>query len=78
AKGEGKAQWALFDAEINEASRRRFELSATMPAALDEHEFFVEYKPIFLLETGALQVVEAKNLCDHPEFGELDSAEFLT
>lgn len=78
AKGEGKAQWALFDAEINEASRRRFELSATMPAALDEHEFFVEYKPIFLLETGALQVVEAKILWDHPEFGELDSAEFLT
>ena len=77
AKGEGKAQWALFDAEINEIARRRFKLSATMPAALDEYEFFVEYLPILRLDNGALQAVEAKIFWDHPEFGQLDSTEFL-
>ncbi len=77
AKAEGKAQWALFDAELNEVSRRRFKLSATMPAALDEYEFFVEYLPILRLDSGALQAVEAKIFWDHPDFGQLDSGEFL-
>lgn len=78
AKGQGKAQWALFDSETNEVDRRRFKLSATMPAALDEYQFFVEYRPVIRLETSELVAVEAFIRWDHPEFGELEATEFRT
>lgn len=76
AKSEGKAQWMLFDPEINEASRTRFRLSATMPSALDENEFFVEYRPITWLDGGHLLAVEADIRWDHPDFGELGTEDF--
>lgn len=74
---KGKAQWLLFEPEINELSRRRFELSTAMPAALEMDEFFVEYWPVAVLDTGALCTIEADVRWDHPELGELDSSEFL-
>lgn len=77
AKTEGKAQWVLFDPERNVAARRRFKLSATLPAALEDNEFFVEYHPIAWLEDGGLVAVQAHLRWDHPEFGELDAASFL-
>ena len=79
AKGQGKAQWALFDSRTNEADRRRFQLSATMPAALEEYQFFVEYRPILHLDSPEpeLVAVEASIRWDHPEFGELHAPEFL-
>jgi diguanylate cyclase (GGDEF)-like protein/PAS domain S-box-containing protein len=79
AKGQGKAQWALFDARANEADRRRFQLSATMPAALEEYQFFVEYRPVIHLDAAQreLVAVRASIRWDHPTFGELESAEFL-
>lgn len=79
AKGQGKAQWALFDARANEADRRRFQLSATMPSALEEYQFFVEYRPVIHLDAAQHELVgvQASIRWDHPEFGELESAEFL-
>lgn len=77
AKAEGKAQWVLFDAARNEVARRRFRLSAGMPAALDSHEFFVEYLPIRRIGDGGLVAAQAEPRWDHPEFGELTAAQFL-
>lgn len=77
AKNEGKAQWMLFDAEINELTRTRFELSATMPSALDDNEFFVEYRPIVRLDGSALVAVEADVRWDHAGLGELGAEVFL-
>lgn len=76
AKGEGKAQWQLFDPDRNAAARRRFRLSATLPAALDNLEFFVDYHPVTRLDGGDLVAVEAVMNWDHPELGELGKAEF--
>ncbi|WP_228717627.1 putative bifunctional diguanylate cyclase/phosphodiesterase [Allosaccharopolyspora coralli] len=77
AKGEGKAQWVLFESDVDEASRRRFRLSATMPAALDDDEFYVEYRQARHHPGGELVAVEADVRWDHPELGELCSTEFL-
>ncbi len=77
AKSEGKAQWVLFDSELNEAARVRFKLSATMPAALDEDQFFVEYRPVVLVGEGSLIGAEAEVRWDHPDLGELDTTTFL-
>lgn len=76
AKGEGKAQWLLSDSDRNAAARRRFRLSATLPAALDNLEFFVDYHPVTRLDDGELVAFEAMMNWDHPELGELDKAEF--
>ncbi|NYH76874.1 diguanylate cyclase (GGDEF)-like protein/PAS domain S-box-containing protein [Actinopolyspora biskrensis] len=77
AKDEGKAQWVMFDAERNAAARRRFRMSATMPAALDNHEFFVEYLPIRRLSDGSVIALHAAVRWDHPEYGELDADDFV-
>ncbi|MDR7303254.1 putative bifunctional diguanylate cyclase/phosphodiesterase [Haloactinomyces albus] len=77
AKAEGKAQWVLFDPERNAAAKRRFKLSATLPAALENDEFFVEYHPVAWLEDNGLVAVHSRVRWDHPEFGELDAASFL-
>ncbi|MBA8825786.1 diguanylate cyclase (GGDEF)-like protein/PAS domain S-box-containing protein [Saccharopolyspora lacisalsi] len=76
AKSDGKAQWALFDSEQNAFARQRFRLSAEMPAALDNDEFFVEYHPITWLADGSLAAVHAEVIWDH-EDRDIDSAEFL-
>ncbi|ASU79442.1 GGDEF domain-containing protein [Actinopolyspora erythraea] len=77
AKEEGKAQWVLFDAERNSAARRRFELSAKMPAALDNNEFFVQYRPVRRLDDGGLVAMHAELRWDHPELGELTPPWFV-
>ncbi|SFT77609.1 PAS domain S-box-containing protein/diguanylate cyclase (GGDEF) domain-containing protein [Actinopolyspora lacussalsi subsp. righensis] len=77
AKEEGKAQWVLYDAERNSAARRRFELSATMPAALDNNEFFVEYHPVRSLDDDHVVAVHAEPRWDHPDLGELAPERFV-
>ncbi|PRW65128.1 putative bifunctional diguanylate cyclase/phosphodiesterase [Actinopolyspora mortivallis] len=77
AKEEGRAQWVMFDSERNAAARRRFRLSATMPAALDRHEFFVEYMPVRRLSDGRTVAMHADVRWDHPEYGELGAEQFV-
>jgi diguanylate cyclase (GGDEF)-like protein/PAS domain S-box-containing protein len=77
AKSDGRAQWVLFDAERNAAALDRFKLSAELPAALDQHELFVEYEPIELADGGKLVGVIGRVRWDHPELGELGAERFL-
>lgn len=65
AKTEGRAQWLLFDAEQNTATRKRFKLSASMPAALAQDELYVEYEPIRRLDDGALLAAGASVRWDY-------------
>ncbi|MEB3367648.1 putative bifunctional diguanylate cyclase/phosphodiesterase [Saccharopolyspora mangrovi] len=77
AKQDGRAQWVLFDADLNAEARDRFKLSAALPAALDQGELFVEYEPVRLLDDRALFAAAAGIRWDHPEFGELGEESFL-
>ncbi|MEV0696713.1 EAL domain-containing protein [Saccharopolyspora sp. NPDC050389] len=77
AKSDGRAQWVLFDPERNAEARDRFRLSAELPAAMDQHELFIEYEPIANLATGALAGATAAVRWDHAEFGELGEEQFL-
>src|SRR5262249_22471906 len=49
AKADGRNRLALFDAERHATEVTRYELSASMPAALERGEFFVEYQPLVRL-----------------------------
>ncbi|GAA2802182.1 putative bifunctional diguanylate cyclase/phosphodiesterase [Saccharopolyspora taberi] len=77
AKADGRAQWMLFDPHRNADARRRFRLSAAMPAALEQNDMFVEYEPVVWLETGALVAADAQLRWDHPELGELGEEHFI-
>ncbi len=77
AKAEGKARYAMFDRDRNDTEVARFTLSATMPAAVDRGEFFVDYQPLVGLQDGVLRGVEALVRWRHPKFGVLGPERFI-
>ncbi|SDR03958.1 putative bifunctional diguanylate cyclase/phosphodiesterase [Actinopolyspora saharensis] len=77
AKAEGKNQWALFDTERNASEVAQFRLSATMPAALERNEFYVEYQPLVGLGQYRVSGVEALVRWWHPELGRLGPDKFI-
>ncbi|PRW63442.1 putative bifunctional diguanylate cyclase/phosphodiesterase [Actinopolyspora mortivallis] len=77
AKAEGKNQWALFDTERNASEVAQFRLSATMPAALEHNEFYVDYQPLVGLDHYRVSGVEALVRWWHPELGRLGPDRFI-
>ncbi|MBB5905925.1 putative bifunctional diguanylate cyclase/phosphodiesterase [Actinoalloteichus hymeniacidonis] len=77
AKAEGKSRWALFDPDRNAREVARFRLSATMPAALEREEFYVDYQPLVALADGRVIAVEALVRWQHPEHGLLAPDRFI-
>jgi diguanylate cyclase (GGDEF)-like protein/PAS domain S-box-containing protein len=77
AKADGKARYAIFDRIRNDSEVVRFTLSATMLAAVERDEFFVEYQPLFRLQDRALIGVEALVRWRHPAFGVLGPERFI-
>ncbi|WP_158889914.1 putative bifunctional diguanylate cyclase/phosphodiesterase [Amycolatopsis anabasis] len=77
AKEAGKAQWMLFDPELDAQDRARYRLGAVIAGALENGEFSLVYQPtVKLARTGELAAVNAGLRWNHPELGELDSDEF--
>jgi diguanylate cyclase (GGDEF)-like protein/PAS domain S-box-containing protein len=77
AKADGRNRFALFDAERHAREVTRYELSASMPAALERREFFVEYQPLVRLSDGVTTGVEALVRWRHPRFGVLGPDSFI-
>jgi diguanylate cyclase (GGDEF)-like protein/PAS domain S-box-containing protein len=77
AKANGKARYAVFDRNRNESEVVRFTLTATMLAAVERGEFFVEYQPLFRLQDRSLIGVEALVRWRHPTFGVLGPERFI-
>lgn len=77
AKAEGKSQWAIFDAERNASEVAQFRLSATMPAALEREEFYVDYQPLVALDGYVVTGVEALVRWQHPDLGRLGPDRFI-
>ncbi|WP_432835510.1 putative bifunctional diguanylate cyclase/phosphodiesterase [Dactylosporangium sp. CA-092794] len=77
AKADGRNRLALFDAERHAREVTRYELSASMPAALERREFYVEYQPLVRLSDGVTIGVEALVRWRHPRFGILGPDSFI-
>ncbi|SER25579.1 PAS domain S-box-containing protein/diguanylate cyclase (GGDEF) domain-containing protein [Lentzea xinjiangensis] len=77
AKRDGKAQWALYDKERDQRDRERYALAASIPGALEEGRFRVDYLPVRSLADGAVTALEAKIVWEHPERGVLCPGAFL-
>jgi diguanylate cyclase (GGDEF)-like protein/PAS domain S-box-containing protein len=77
AKAEGRNRWAVFDAERHAREVARYELAATMPAAVEHGEFVVEYQPLVRFSDQRLLGVEALVRWNHPTLGMLGPDEFI-
>ncbi|MQA27068.1 MAG: EAL domain-containing protein [Micromonosporaceae bacterium] len=77
AKSSGKNQWALFDPERSAREITRHMLAATMPEALAQGDFVIEYQPIVELATGRPLGAEALLRWDHPRFGRIGPDQFV-
>ncbi|SMC70118.1 putative bifunctional diguanylate cyclase/phosphodiesterase [Lentzea albidocapillata] len=77
AKRDGKAQWALYDHERDVHDKERYALAASIPGALEEGQFRVDYLPVHSLADGSVLALEAKIVWDHPERGVLCLDTFL-
>jgi diguanylate cyclase (GGDEF)-like protein/PAS domain S-box-containing protein len=77
AKEAGKAQWMLFDPELDARDRSRYQLGAVIAGALENGEFSLIYQPtVKLADPNQLAAVNASLRWNHRERGELDSDEF--
>ncbi|WP_328649651.1 diguanylate cyclase [Amycolatopsis sp. NBC_00348] len=77
AKEAGKAQWMLFDPELDARDRGRYQLGAVIAGALENGEFSLVYQPtVKLADPDRIAAVNAGLRWNHPEKGELGSEEF--
>ncbi|MFS8096328.1 EAL domain-containing protein [Lentzea alba] len=77
AKRDGKAQWALYDRERDLRDKERYALAASIPGALEEGQFRVDYLPIYSLTDGSVLALEAKIVWNHPAHGVLCPDTFI-
>ena len=77
AKGAGRLRTATFDTALFEQLERDERLEADLADAISSGQIAMHYQPEVSLRTGELLSFEALARWDHPEFGMLDSIEFV-
>lgn len=78
AKEAGRAQWMLFEPDLDAADRNRYRLGSVIAGALENGEFELLYEPTVKLDgSGHLPVVNAMLRWNHPEAGMVPSEEFI-
>jgi diguanylate cyclase (GGDEF)-like protein/PAS domain S-box-containing protein len=69
AKQHGRRQWELFDENMDEQDRARFNLATTMPSAWEMGEVQLGYRPQVALASGEVVGLEPMLHWNHPRFG---------
>ncbi|GAA1191509.1 diguanylate cyclase domain-containing protein [Prauserella alba] len=78
AKEAGRAQWMLFEPELDSGDRRRYNIGAGIGGGMENGEFEVEYQPTVKLDgSDEIAVVNAVLRWNHPEHGTLNGADFF-
>ncbi|HET9576327.1 MAG TPA: EAL domain-containing protein [Usitatibacter sp.] len=76
-KGQGRAGYRVYDAELSARMRRHLELESELRKALAGSQLKVLYQPQMSLETGMPIAVEALLRWRHPRLGLIEPGEFL-
>lgn len=78
AKEAGKAQWMLFDPELDARDRARYRLGAEIAGALENGQFELIYQPtVKLAKPDEIAAVNAGLRWHHPALGELPAEQFF-
>ena len=59
AKTRGKGRYVLFEPAMHSAALERLDTEADLRRAIDRQEFYLEYQPIVMIETGEVTGAEA-------------------
>ncbi len=77
AKADGGSGYRFFTAEFTTRIRRRLILEQELRQALEREEFVLHYQPIFNLESGEVEQLEALVRWQHPKRGLVGPVEFI-
>jgi EAL domain-containing protein (putative c-di-GMP-specific phosphodiesterase class I) len=77
AKSAGRDSFRVFDAKLRARSYASLELDAALRKAIDKHELFLLYQPLFSLEDRSLRGAEALVRWQHPGRGVVLPGEFI-
>jgi diguanylate cyclase (GGDEF)-like protein/PAS domain S-box-containing protein len=77
AKGRGKAQHAIFDAEMRAEVVVRHELETELRRCLDRNQLWLAYQPVVSLKSGDIVGVEALLRWNHPTRGVISPNTFI-
>jgi|GEM_PF-325629 len=70
-------QWQAYDQVLEEALRRKNQLSDALHTAVDNHELYLQYQPKVDVRTGQVRGAEALLRWNSPVFGRVSPAEFI-
>lgn len=77
AKNRGRGQTVLCDTMVLHTIRRKNQLADRLLRAIAEDTLSVNYQPIFSLETGRMELVEALLRMETKEMGSISPSEFI-
>ncbi len=78
AKAAGKGHHVVFDGRMREVARQRLSMERDLHRALDREQFLLVYQPVFSLHGGQITSVEALLRWQHPDYGLLSPAAFMS
>jgi diguanylate cyclase (GGDEF)-like protein/PAS domain S-box-containing protein len=77
AKRRGKGRTETYQAHMYTDVKHRLAMEEALRGAIERDELYLVYQPIFSLQDGGLQGVEALVRWSHPEFGHLLPQHFV-
>jgi EAL domain-containing protein (putative c-di-GMP-specific phosphodiesterase class I) len=77
AKDRGGSQSHVYSDDLRDLANARLDMAVALRRAIDRHEFFVHYQPIFELGSERLIGCEALVRWQHPDHGPIPPADFL-
>lgn len=78
AKRTGKNRFILFNENMHDVFTKRTQLGNELRHAVERHQLYLQYQPIFNLETQRCEKVEALLRWYHPEFGTVPPNIFIS
>ncbi len=77
AKSQGKARYEVFNPSMRDNTLSRLELKNDLQSALERQELFLNYQPIYALNSHQLLGFEALLRWRHPQRGLIPPSEFV-
>jgi diguanylate cyclase (GGDEF)-like protein/PAS domain S-box-containing protein len=77
AKDHGKAQWRIFESQMQHAAYDRLALKNDLELAIERGELTLHYQPIVRLATGSPSGFEALLRWEHPTRGNVPPLDFI-
>jgi len=77
AKQAGRGRTALFDASLRAQLAAQVDLERDLRRALEQHQLSLAFQPIYELQTGRVESLEALVRWQHPQRGDVSPATFL-